>query len=149
MKFLILFLFTFASLFSAQADEYLRDDLPIKEHMLMMDRHRDAFFAALDDPKVPQEETLVHLEMLRIHFHRLFPKTPRSIEGLDKKDLQRSQLKYQAQMVKALNWTVEMEKAIIQPTRGQEERDKKDQRIKALSHQLNLIVGKGHKDFRD
>ncbi|MCB0392820.1 MAG: hypothetical protein KDD58_16135 [Bdellovibrionales bacterium] len=130
------------------ADDYLQDDMPIKEHMLKMDRFRDAFFAALDDPNANDEEKLVHLKNLRVHFHRLFPKTPYKIQNYDKTEYQKAELRYQAQILKSLSWTIDMEKAITKEANTAEEKEKKDKLVKDLSHQLNVIVGKGHVEFR-
>lgn len=130
------------------ADEYLNDDLPIREHMLMMDRHRDAFFADLNDPSASNEQILGHLDKLRIHLHRLFPKIPLSINEKNSMDLQRLRINYQLQILKSLQWTLDMEQVILSPAQNQEEKERKDLEIKNLSHQLNVIVGRGHRDFR-
>lgn len=131
--------------------EYLQDNITIRDHMLMMDRERDAFFTDLNDPKVSQEKTLSHLKNLRIHFHSLFSKVPNLIKDLkqqDKAAYTQARLSYQSQMLIALNWTIEMEKTILRTVNSDQEKERREMDIRNLSHQLNLIVGKGHSKFR-
>ncbi|MCB0355970.1 MAG: hypothetical protein KDD40_03130 [Bdellovibrionales bacterium] len=149
MKSVLLIFIAFISLKVFATEEYLQDDLPIREHMLKMDRHRDDFFAALRDPKAPQVELLKHLEALRIHLYRVFPKIPHSIEGQNQEEYQKERIEYQNQILKALAWTLEMEKALRKTATTEQEKERKDLKVKDLSHELNLIVGKGHHDFRE